>query len=174
MLLTVVVTTACYSERRQRRYRSNWLAVTPHPSQGSTPWAPLVWCKCGFEITRLASASRTRTRSIWNARPAHCLCGYSVGVTLNERKFNCNFHANREYIFVTCQRSRPRLTWQRSRRDSPARGRGRDSQGQATGAGVCSSWVNMTRLRRPGRGYRWGTSTQILQCVSDKKKKHFI
>ena len=58
--------------------RSNWLAVTPFHSQGSTPWAPrIVRCKCGPEITWLAAANGTRTRDHRIVRPTHCLCGYS-------------------------------------------------------------------------------------------------
>ena len=31
---------------------SNWLAITPHPSQGSNPWALLAWCKCIIQILK--------------------------------------------------------------------------------------------------------------------------
>ena len=37
----------------------NWLAVTPHPTQGSTPWGPrIARCICGLQITRLTAQVR--------------------------------------------------------------------------------------------------------------------
>ena len=39
--------------------RSNWLAVTPHPTQGTTAWSSRVArCKCGLQNAILASARR--------------------------------------------------------------------------------------------------------------------
>ena len=42
--------------------RPNWLAVTPHPSQCSTLWAPLAYYKWGLQISRLAAAIGIQTQ----------------------------------------------------------------------------------------------------------------
>ena len=66
---------------------SNWLVVTTHPAQGSTPWAPpIAWCKWESQTTRHAAATRTRTHYHQNARPKHCLCGHSM-YKINEVQF---------------------------------------------------------------------------------------
>ena len=62
---------------------SNWLAVNPHSTHCSTsavcsPLAPrIAWRKCGPQISRLATATGTRTRDHWNTWPTHYLCGHS-------------------------------------------------------------------------------------------------
>ena len=59
--------------------RSNWLAVTIRPAQGSTPWAPrIARCIYGPQITRLTATSEPRTRDLRNARPTQCLCSHSA------------------------------------------------------------------------------------------------
>ena len=58
--------------------RSNWLAVSSYPTQGSILCAPrMAQCKFGLQIARLAEATVARTLVRGYARPTHCRCGYS-------------------------------------------------------------------------------------------------
>ena len=57
--------------------RSNWLAVTPHHTQGNTPYPRIARCTCGLQIARLGEATGVRSPVLGYARPTHCLCCHS-------------------------------------------------------------------------------------------------
>ena len=61
--------------------RSNWLVVTPHPSQSANSWAPRIalW-KFGIQITRLAAATGTRTQDL-GLPGQRTACAATLGVT---------------------------------------------------------------------------------------------
>ena len=58
--------------------RSNWLGSTPHPTQGSTPWAPrIAHCNAGCKSQLTCCTESAANVRLQNARPTHCRCGHN-------------------------------------------------------------------------------------------------